>query len=119
MKVILTAFDEKMRSTVMEFPDATADEITLAFPFPNLNISVAATGAPDRTFGRGRFRATGQYIVDGEAIAVYCLVELIGCACGQVRSLKKRVEELEAEVRVRNEEDRHRCINSLTDSDFG
>lgn len=29
MKVILTAFDEKLRGKIMEFPDATKDEITL------------------------------------------------------------------------------------------
>ncbi len=121
MKVILTAFSEKFRSKVMDFPDASKDEITLALPFENFQITVKdneSIGFPKEA--RGRFISTGQSILDGEEfLTIYRLVELSGCDCVLVRSLKEQVDELEEEIELRDGEDKRRSINSLTDADFG
>ena len=115
MKIILTAFNEKLKSDVMEYPDNTGVDFWLPLPFDQSfqaevlsNEMLEASQEP-----RGRFRHTGRYYIKNDVpIAIYALTEFVDYRDEQIGKLKQNIEEYEEEAQRRN-------INSLKDSDFG
>lgn len=115
MKIILTAFCDKLKSDIMEYPDNTSIDFWIPLPFDQtfgFNIGHNDLDEIVRT-PRGRFQHTGKYFMKHEeAIAIYALVELVDCKDDEISKLKKERDDYEDEAQRRN-------INSLKGSDFG
>jgi len=73
MKVILTAFGDKLRSEVMEFPDETPPIIHMTMSMDSLRYSFQDCGlVPDKpNFKKGKFERTAhsELLSDGKTFA--------------------------------------------------
>jgi len=76
MKVMLTAFGERLKSKIMEFPEETPPKIHLNLPFENIRLYGGDEPASGKQ-ARGEFVFTRQYLIKGdEPVAIYALTRL-------------------------------------------
>ena len=70
MKVILTAFQGKLKSEPMDWPDNSRPEIYMAMDMENLKVWKTYDKAAEftTTIKKGKFEATGRYFVIGKGL---------------------------------------------------